>query len=145
MPHACIGTDVIVGFPGETEEMFDNTCRMIEGSPLNYVHVFSYSDRSGTPSTRLDGKVDPRIIKQRSGRLHEVSDRLWRRYLDAQVGRTLRALTLEPDKKHPDQMRALTGNFCAVRIPADGAVPVANRLLDVDIVRREGATLIGRA
>ena len=145
LPHACIGTDVIVGFPGESEEMFDNTCRAIEASALNYVHVFSYSDRSGTPSTRLDGKVDPRIIKERSGRLHDVSNRLWQRYLDQQVGRTLRALTLEPDKKHPDATRGLTGNFCSVRIPASGEATIANRLLDVRIEARDGTTLIGRA
>ncbi len=144
LPNACLGTDVIVGFPGETEAMFAETCRFIEASPLNYVHVFSYSDRSGTPSTRLDGKVDPRIIKQRSGRLHAVGDRLWRRYLDDQVGRTLRILTLEPDRKHPDHVRALSANFCPVRLGAGEPLP-PNRLLDVQIDGRDGDVLFAGA
>ena len=140
VPNACLGTDVIVGFPGETEEQFETTCRFIEASPLNYVHVFSYSDRSGTPATRLDGKVDPRIIKERSGRLHEVSRRLWHRYLDKQVGTRLSALTLEPDRKNPADVRALTPNFCNVRVQGD--LP-PNRLIDVRIDRREGEGLVG--
>ncbi len=141
LPNACLGTDVIVGFPGETEAQFANTCAFIEASALNYVHVFSYSDRSGTPATRLAAKVDPRVIKERSTRLHAIGRRLWHDYLDRQAGHTLRALTLEPDRRHPDHTRALSANFCSVRIA--GPRP-ANRLLDVEIDRREGETLIGR-
>ena len=140
VPHACLGTDVIVGFPGESDAQFENTCRFVEASPLNYVHVFSYSDRSGTPSTRLDGKVDPRIIKERSTHLQSIGRTLWRRYLDGQVGRTHKALTLEPERRHPDHVRALTPHFCPIRVP--GTMP-ANTFIDVDIVAREQDTLIG--
>ncbi|MEL7368795.1 MAG: tRNA (N(6)-L-threonylcarbamoyladenosine(37)-C(2))-methylthiotransferase MtaB [Myxococcota bacterium] len=142
IPHACLGTDVIVGFPGETDAQFENTCQFVADSPLNYVHVFSYSDRSGTPATRLDGKVDPRIIKLRSNALHAVSRQMWHRYLDAQVGRRLRALTLEPDRRHPDHVRALTPNFCAVRV--EGQMP-PNRLIEVMIDARVDEGLVGHA
>ncbi|MEL7237980.1 MAG: radical SAM protein, partial [Planctomycetota bacterium] len=142
IPHACLGTDVIVGFPGETDAQFENTCQFVADSPLNYVHVFSYSDRSGTPATRLDGKVDPRIIKLRSNALHAVSRQMWHCYLDAQVGRRLRALTLEPDRRHPDHVRALTPNFCAVRV--EGQMP-PNRLIEVMIDARVDEGLVGHA
>ncbi|MEM7675505.1 MAG: tRNA (N(6)-L-threonylcarbamoyladenosine(37)-C(2))-methylthiotransferase MtaB [Myxococcota bacterium] len=142
IPHACLGTDVIVGFPGETDAQFENTCQFVAESPLNYVHVFSYSDRSGTPATRLDGKVDPRIIKLRSNKLHTVSRQMWHRYLDDQVGRRLRALTLEPDRRHPDHVRALTPNFCAVRV--EGQIP-SNQLIEVIVDARVDEGLVGHA
>ena len=156
LPEACLGTDVIVGFPGETDEDFEETFRFVERSGLHYVHVFSYSHRSGvapegapqrsarrrgTPATRLDGAVDPRVVKARATRLNTLGKSLFARYLDHQFGRTLPALVLEPDPRRAGYARALTGNFCNVDIetPLPAGTPV-----DVSIVGREGQRLVGR-
>jgi threonylcarbamoyladenosine tRNA methylthiotransferase MtaB len=143
VPRAALGTDVIVGFPGETEEEFAETCRFVESVGLNYVHVFSYSDRPGVPSTRLSGKVDPRIIKQRSTVLHEVGRVLWTRFLDAQIGRTISAVTLERDVRSPRLIEALSDNYCRVII--DDAELEPNCEVAVTIERRSQDTLYGSA
>ncbi len=117
VPHACIGTDVIVGFPGETEQEFEESCRFIEfDAGLDYVHVFSYSDRDGVPSTRLGPKVDPRIIKERSGVLHEVGRRLWTQYLDRQVGQVRPAVSLQRHKHDAELVEVLTDTYCPVLV-----------------------------
>jgi threonylcarbamoyladenosine tRNA methylthiotransferase MtaB len=127
----CIGTDVIVGFPGESEEDFGDTMRAVEAT-VDYVHVFSYSDREGTASTRLDGKVDPRIIKQRSEELHRLGGRLWAAYLDRQIGRVLPAVVLEDET-------ALTENYCQVRLDAPLAT---NQPCTVRVRGRSGRHLL---
>ncbi len=71
-PEAAMGADVIVGFPGETEDHFVETCRLIQESPLTYLHVFAYSDRPGTVASAMGGKVPPDVIHQRSVRLREI-------------------------------------------------------------------------
>jgi threonylcarbamoyladenosine tRNA methylthiotransferase MtaB len=114
--HACLGTDVIVGFPGESEAQFENTYRFVEASGLNYVHVFSYSDRPGIPSTRLKDKVDPRVVKERSRRLNDLSTKLWANYLDQQVGKELSAVTLKQNYEMPLTSDALSDNYCQIRI-----------------------------
>lgn len=142
VPDACIGSDVIVGFPGETDEEFQESCRFIEeDSGIDYLHVFSYSDRDGVPSTRLGPKLDPRIIKQRSGALHEVAVRLWTRYLDAQVGTTRPAVTLLRKTKDSDYIQVLTDNYCPVLIK-DPELQ-RNEDLFVRIDSRDGKRCIG--
>ena len=139
LPDACLGTDVIVGFPGETDAQFEETLRFVEASGLDYVHVFSYSDRSGTPSTRLGPKVDPRVVKERSVALDALGKTNWRRFIDRQIGRTLRAVTLQKSGGH---VHALTDNYCAVRL--DDASVTSNLLVEVDVVARDGDQLTGR-
>ncbi|MBX2812484.1 MAG: tRNA (N(6)-L-threonylcarbamoyladenosine(37)-C(2))-methylthiotransferase MtaB [Myxococcales bacterium] len=146
VPEGCLGTDVIVGFPGETEEDFETTINCIKASGVNYVHVFSYSDRHagtgrGTPSTRLEAKVDPRIIKDRSTRLNALSRELWQSYLNNQVGRTLSAVILEPDARHPGQMRALADNFC--KIECHTSLLRAGSPVNIRITERRGERLVG--
>jgi threonylcarbamoyladenosine tRNA methylthiotransferase MtaB len=141
LPEVCLGTDVIVGFPGESDDEFAETCRFVESVGLDYVHVFSYSDRPGVPSTRLPGKIDPRIIKERSTVLHEVGRALWTRYLESQIGKTLSAVTLERDIRAPERIDALAANYC--RIACDDPLLEPNREVKLSIIAREGEQLIG--
>ncbi|MEL6183829.1 MAG: MiaB/RimO family radical SAM methylthiotransferase, partial [Myxococcota bacterium] len=148
VPGACLGTDVIVGFPGETEADFEDTVAFVEASPLHYVHVFSYSDRTagsgrGTPSTRLGDKVDPRIIKERSTRLNAVGKAKWARYLDRQRGRTLPGLVLEPNPRDPSRVRVLTDNFC--NVDCEAASLAQGQAVEVRVTGREGSRLVGAA
>jgi len=111
IPRASIGTDVIVGFPGETDEDFEQLASYLERSPLTHVHVFPYSDRPGTDASRLPGKVHGSIVRDRARRIRDIAAALTKRFHDAQVGTTHRALTLE------DGSLAVTGNYLKVRIP----------------------------
>ena len=111
IPHASIGSDVIVGFPGETDDDFEPLASYLEGSPLTHLHVFPYSDRPGTVAAALADKVHGSVVRERSRRLREISGRLSKRFRDSQVGTVHRALTLE------DGSLAVTGNYLKVRIP----------------------------
>ncbi len=142
VPNACIGTDVIVGFPGETDQEFEQTSAFVEACGVNYVHVFSYSDRQGTAATKLDGKVEPRIIKNRSQALHGIASRLWSRFLDQQVGRTLPALSLAPPPGGPPSpVHALSDNYCPIRIPDERVAP--NHPIGVQITKSHADHLEG--
>jgi threonylcarbamoyladenosine tRNA methylthiotransferase MtaB len=143
LPGACLGTDVIVGFPGETDEEFDETCRFVESCGIDYVHVFSYSDRSGVPSTRLPNKVEPRIIKERSTLLHEIGRALWTRFLEQKIGRTLSAVTLERDVRRPERIEALSDSYCPIECDDPALEP--NRNVRFRITARSGDRLVGSA
>ncbi len=142
LPEVCLGTDVIVGFPGETDAEFEESVAFVESVGLDYVHVFSYSDREGTPATRLGPKVEPRVIKERSARLHATGSALWGRFLDRQLGRTLTAVTLERSEDEPRVIEALAGNYAPIRLDAPDLEP--NRLVEVRVEARRGAKLTGR-
>lgn len=75
MPDLGLGTDLMVGFPGEDEQAFANSLQTVERLPFSYCHVFSYSSRPGTPAARLEDHVQPAVIRQRSKGLAELSHR----------------------------------------------------------------------
>ncbi len=87
MPDAAIGTDIIVGFPGETDREFLNTFELLQESPLTYFHVFPYSDRKGTPAFRMSGKVPVEIKKARSRALRELSAKKKHNFYRGFIGR----------------------------------------------------------
>ena len=112
IPSASIGSDVIVGFPGETDEDFEELCGFLEQSPLTHVHVFPYSDRPGTEASAMSERIPGAVIRERAARVRDVGRRLVVRFRESQLGTTHRALTLE------DGTLAVTGNYLKVRIPA---------------------------
>jgi threonylcarbamoyladenosine tRNA methylthiotransferase MtaB len=111
LPHASIGSDIIVGFPGETDDDFEQLASYLEASPLTHLHVFPYSDRPGTAASTMSGKVSGAVIRERGRRVREIGGRLTARFRDSQVGTTHRALTLE------DGSLVVTGNYQKLRIP----------------------------
>jgi len=92
IPDVCFGTDVMVGFPGESQREFANTLAFIQGLPFAYVHVFSYSPRSGTASTKMAGQVPPSVIKERSRILRELSWQKRKAFQQRFLGRELTVL-----------------------------------------------------
>ncbi len=142
MPDIGLGADVIVGFPGETEEDFLATEELIRTSPLSYLHVFSYSARPGTDAAEQAGRVDPRDMRRRVARLRRLAADKGRAFRRRFVGRTLTAVTLE-DPAGDGRVRALTGNFFEVLLPA-GAVP-GNRLLEVKVTGSGDTVATGHA
>jgi threonylcarbamoyladenosine tRNA methylthiotransferase MtaB len=110
LPHAAIGSDIIVGFPGETDEDFEQLTTYLERSPLTHLHVFPYSDRPGTAASSLPGKIHGSVVKARGQRIREISRRLADTFRERQRGATRRALTIE------DGSVAVTDNY--FRVPA---------------------------
>jgi threonylcarbamoyladenosine tRNA methylthiotransferase MtaB len=109
--HASIGSDIIVGFPGETAADFEQLASYLEQSPLTHLHVFPYSDRPGTAAAQMGNRVSGAEIRDRGRRVREIGQRLAARFRDSQVGTNHRALTLE------DGSVAVTGNYLKLRIP----------------------------
>ena len=110
LPHAAIGSDVIVGFPGETDSDVERLSDFLAGSPLTHLHVFPYSDRPGTEASRLHGRVAGAVVRQRAALVRSIGHDLWRRFRERQVQTVRRALTLQ------DGRLAVTDNFLKVRL-----------------------------
>jgi threonylcarbamoyladenosine tRNA methylthiotransferase MtaB len=115
LPHAAIGADVIVGFPGESCEDFETSQTFISRLPFTYLHVFSFSPRPGTPGAQLNDPVSAGEIRERARALRALGEQKSAAFRSLQVGRTLRALTLA--RSQDNWTEALTGNYLRVRIP----------------------------
>jgi len=111
IPNASIGSDVITGFPGETDAHFDELASYLEHSPLTHLHVFPYSDRPGTAASRMGNRPEGTVVKERGTRLRQIGKLLNRRFLDSQAGTLHRGLTLD------DGTLVVTGNYLKVRVP----------------------------
>ena len=117
MPHACIGVDLIVGFPGETEADFMETYRFVQELPVDYFHVFTYSERANTPAAEMDGVVPPAERKRRNKMLGILSDKKKRAHQARYVGQT-RPVLLEKSKQE-GVLHGFTDNYVKVTFPAD--------------------------
>jgi threonylcarbamoyladenosine tRNA methylthiotransferase MtaB len=110
VPSASIGSDIIVGFPGERDEDFAQLVSYLSRSPLTHLHVFPYSDRPGTDASRMKDKVPGATIRERARLVRETGQRLSAAFRDAQIGTVHRALTLE------DGSLVVTDNYLKLRI-----------------------------
>jgi len=124
MPDAAIGADVMVGFPGETDQDFEESRQFIEEMPFTYLHVFTYSERPGTPAAEASGSIPMPVRKERNRVLRELAAAKNLEFRRAMVGRTLDVVTLH------EQGKALTGNYLTVRLAQPRE---ANRLIPVNI------------
>ena len=115
-PNVALTTDVITGFPGETEEEFLETYEFIKKCGFNMLHVFPYSSREGTVASRMPNQIDPRIKKERALRLIELSNELWDKYTDNFVGKEVEVLIEQYDEKTHTNM-GHTSNYLEVKIP----------------------------
>ena len=114
MPDAAIGADVMVGFPGESHDDFQQTRALIDRLPFTYLHVFTYSSRPGTPSAEMPEQVPVHIARERNRVLRELAARKKREFMQSFVGRELDAITLT----HYDgeYTEALTDNYLKLRL-----------------------------
>jgi threonylcarbamoyladenosine tRNA methylthiotransferase MtaB len=102
LPGICLGSDVIVGFPGETESTFAQCCQTVEALPLTYLHIFSFSPRKGTPAATMKNQVPGNIADERHRRLAELAEAKELAFTDSQLNQTLTVLT---------ETRNAAGNF----------------------------------
>lgn len=116
-PHACIGADIITGFPTETPKDFEDTLKFLEKTPLNYLHVFTYSDRPGTLAYSLRPKVSPEDKKKRTQILRNFSKERKLKFIKENLGKTLEAILLTKEDKN--YYYALTENYIDIKIPKE--------------------------
>jgi threonylcarbamoyladenosine tRNA methylthiotransferase MtaB len=96
MPDAAIGADVMVGFPGETDELFEESRQFIQSMPFTYLHVFTYSERPGTPAATMPGAVPIRVRKDRNRILRDLASEKNLAFRESLLGREFTAVTLDP-------------------------------------------------
>ncbi len=120
MPHCCIGVDVIVGFPGETEEDFLESYRFINELDVSYLHVFTYSERPNTPAIEMDSPVPMEVRRRRNQMLTILSEKKRRYFYEQHLGQTRPVLF----EQHPDAtlMSGFTDNYIKIEAPFDEAL-----------------------
>ncbi|PTM59497.1 tRNA (N(6)-L-threonylcarbamoyladenosine(37)-C(2))-methylthiotransferase MtaB [Desmospora activa] len=121
MPQVGITTDVIVGFPGESDEMYENGYRLIEELQFSELHVFPYSQRTGTPAARMEDQVDAEVKQERVQRLIQLSDRLSLQYASRFTGDVLEVIPERPYKEEPDSglYMGYSDNYLQVVFPGN--------------------------
>ena len=132
LPHASVGSDIIVGFPGETPSHFGEMRSVLEQLPLTHLHVFPYSDRPGTVASRLTPKVDGREVRDRGRVTRAIGEQMSQRFRESQVGRTVRGLSVN------DGRSIVTSNYLKLRL--DRQQP-RNQWLRVRVEREMQATV----
>jgi len=138
VPDICLGSDLIAGFPGETEEEFQETCRFLESLPLAYLHVFPFSPRPGTPAATMTPQLHSRVIKERAEALRIISERKKTAFAAGFVGRELQVLV----QRDADGRKGLSRNYLPVLI--EGSDRLFNNEVTVLITGARGGELVGR-
>ena len=131
VPGLGLGTDVIVGFPGETDDAFRRTCDNLEEMPFAYYHVFSYSSRAGTRAAGLAGHLPPDLVAQRSRTLRELSDRRRDAFARRHLGQRVEVLFEQQDRS--GRWTGLTDSY--LRVGVVSAEPLENCIREVRITR----------
>ncbi len=130
LPGAVIGADVIVGFPGETEDDFRDNCSAAESGLIDYLHVFSYSDRPGTPAAEMPDKVRPEVIRERVAVLKEISARRLQEARDREVGNILEVISEHKGTPGGDFL-AVSDNY--LRVKLSGSVAGGKNIVRVKV------------
>ena len=141
MPECGLGSDLLVGFPGETEAHFEQTHRVVERLPFSYLHVFSYSARPGTPAAKYPDQVHPAAKKARSQRLRQLGQAKKKAFAARFLGREL-AILLEGKRDRTRQLLSgLTEHY--IRVHAAAPEAFVNRLVPVRLVAMQGDEVLG--
>ena len=132
VPNLCVGTDFMVGFPGETEDDFQETCRAFLEHPFAYCHVFPFSERNGTPAARMNEQVPVTERNRRSAHLRRLSSAKRYEFDESQVGRFAEVLFENP---RDGLWSGYTENYVRVTVPRNGEEDLTNRLGKVRLLR----------
>lgn len=140
IPNAAISTDIIVGFPGETEEDFADTLRVVEQARFASAFTFQYSIRPGTPAATMDDQLPKHVVQERYERLVALQERITAEENAAQVGRSVEVLVATGEGRKDDATRRLSGRAEDSRlvhfaVPEDSAVPRPGDVVTVEITR----------
>ena len=138
VPGIGLGTDILVGFPGETEADFADTLAVLEETPLFYAHVFKYSERAGTASARMAERPDVVAANTRSARLRKASAEKTRQFAEAQVGQVLPVLFEQPEQGF---WTGYTENY--LRVAAASNEDLENQIVPVRLESVQGDLVYG--
>ncbi|MDC1031401.1 tRNA (N(6)-L-threonylcarbamoyladenosine(37)-C(2))-methylthiotransferase MtaB, partial [Flavobacteriaceae bacterium] len=136
MPHACIGVDVIVGYPGETEEDFLTSYRFLADLDISYLHVFTYSERPNTEATTIKEVVPQAIRNKRSKMLRALSVKKRRAFYESQLGKSFTVLFEGENKK--GYSTGFTENYVKVRTPWDPKLVNTLQEITLETIDTEG-------
>lgn len=140
VPDIAITTDVIVGFPGETETDFETTCKFAESCGFSKMHIFPFSARKGTPAEKFAGAVTEAVKKERADILGKIDETMHKTFLQAMVGQTAEVLFEQPAGE--DYFEGLTGNYQRVFVKSGGR-NLGGEILLVKITAFDGEKLLG--
>ncbi|MCC6486737.1 MAG: tRNA (N(6)-L-threonylcarbamoyladenosine(37)-C(2))-methylthiotransferase MtaB [Candidatus Hydrogenedentes bacterium] len=138
VPGLCLGTDILVGTPGEGESEFEETLRLLEESPLAYAHVFKYSERPGTAASRYPDKVDTATQNRRSARIRRASDVKRRGFYEARLGQSVEVLFEHEENGY---WTGYTGNY--IRVAVRSSEQLENEVRSVTLERLAGDYALG--
>ena len=140
MPHACIGVDVIVGFPGETDEHFLDTYHFLHDLDISYLHVFTYSERDNTEAILMDGIVPNNVRAKRSKMLRGLSVKKRRAFYESQLG-TIRTVLFEGENKE-GYIYGFTENYVKVKTPWNPALVNTLHAVELTHIDEDGSVRI---
>jgi len=132
MPSASIGADILVGFPGESDQAFDHTCELIAALPLSYLHVFPFSPRPGTPAFHFDHRVPNKVIKTRTAVIRQIGRDKKRAFMKRHLGHTCEILVETRRDRASGLLKGISANYLTVLLQGDDRL--MNRLVAVEIV-----------
>lgn len=130
LPHPALTTDVIVGFPGETDADFEASCRAVEAIGFSKVHVFRFSPRQGAPATEMPNQIEPIVKQRRATHLAEVSDRLRGQFFRSLLGRRLEVLAESTDASQVGRLLGTSARYAPVT--AVGPSDLVGQLIEVE-------------
>lgn len=140
VPDIAITTDVIAGFPGETEADFETTCKFAESCGFSKMHIFPFSARKGTPAEKFAGAVTEAVKKERADILGKIDETMHKAFSQAMVGQTAEVLFEQPAGE--DYFEGLTGNYQRVFVKSGGR-NLGGEILPVKITAFDGEKLLG--
>ena len=142
MPDACIGVDVIVGFPGETEEHFLETYHFLNSLPISYLHVFTYSERENTEAVHFDGIVPQKVRKQRNKMLRILSEKKRMAFYQSQLGTTQKVLWESENKN--GKISGFTENYVKAETDFDEDLINQTEFVDLLMLNPNGNVSVSR-
>ena len=140
VPEVGMGTDVMVGFPGEGRNEFVNTKKILADLPISYFHVFTYSDREGTSSIKMSDKVDYHEKKERTRILIEQGKRKKLAFYEDFIGKKKKVLFEQRNKS--GSWTGYTSNYMSVEVPSEKELH--NDILEVELIENRGETILGK-
>jgi threonylcarbamoyladenosine tRNA methylthiotransferase MtaB len=140
MPHACIGVDVIVGFPSETEEDFRETYDFLHGLDISYLHVFTYSERPDTTALRIKGRVPNAIRSERNTMLSNLSHKKRRAFYESQLNSTHEVLW--ESENHDGFMHGFTENYVKVKSAFNASALNSIYQVKLDYIDDDGIVML---
>lgn len=142
-PHATFGADIIVGFPGETEEDFLETCKVVKNAPLNWLHIFPFSPRPGTKAEKMPDKIPANIIHERINILRKIIEEKRKEFLKSEIGK-IRKVVLEKYDENKQAWKGLSENYINVLLKnITSETKFKGKIVKVKFIKQENSCLIG--